>query len=155
MKTLLADPSVLRLVKVVTRADTIDLFVASIQRQACCPSCHWLSSKVHSPYRRTLADLPWQGVAVRLELGVRKFFCTNEACRQAVFCERLPSVVAPHRRHTLRLEEALTVIGFALGGRAAARTASKLGLTASATTLLRRVRQAAPPSASGAGAVTV
>jgi hypothetical protein len=39
--------------------------------------------------------------------------------------------------------EALTVIGFALGGNAGARVSQKLALGASANTLLRRVRSAA------------
>ncbi len=148
MKTLLADPSVLKVEKIVARTDTIHLFITSIQRRACCPCCHQPSSKVHSRYQRTLADLPWEGIGVQLKLGVRKFFCINHECLQSVFCERLPNVVAASARRTLRLNEALTVLGFALGGRAGVRAATELGLVASATTLLRRVRQAISPSAS-------
>jgi transposase len=149
MKTILADPSVLKVEKIVAHTDAIHLFVTSIQRRACCPSCDHPSSKVHSRHRRSLADLPWEGISVRLALSVRKFFCLNDACLQSVFCERLPNVVAASARRTLRLNEALTVLGFALGGRAGVRAATALGLAASATTLLRRVRQAIPPSASG------
>jgi hypothetical protein len=47
-------------------------------------------------------------------------------------------------RRTLRLNEALTVIGYALGGRPGSRAGHELGLEASPRTLLRRVRDAAP-----------
>jgi transposase len=78
---------------------------------------------------------------VRLRLRTRRHFCTNELCRQRVFCERLPNVVAAYGRRTVRLNDALTLIGFALGGEAGARTANSLGLIASGDTLLRRIRQ--------------
>jgi transposase len=62
---------------------------------------------VHSRYKRTLADLPWQGIRVYLRLQSRKFFCSNEECRQTIFTERLPTVVQPYARRTLRLDQAL------------------------------------------------
>src|SRR3954467_8524618 len=40
-----------------------------------CPLCHVAARRLHSRYERTLADLPWAGWTVRLELGVRKLFC--------------------------------------------------------------------------------
>ncbi|MDQ3684016.1 MAG: transposase family protein [Acidobacteriota bacterium] len=116
MKTILADPSALKVEKIIARADAIHLFVASTQRRACCPSCHQPSCKVHSRYRRAPADLPWEGISVRLELSVRKFFCLNDACLQKVFCERLPKVVAASARRTLRLKAVLQqlIIGYNL-----------------------------------------
>jgi len=53
------------------------------------PPCGWHSDKAHSRYQRFLADLPWEGVAVKLILSVRKFFCLNPDCRRRIFCERL------------------------------------------------------------------
>jgi transposase len=102
-----------------------------------------MSSRVHSRYIRTAADLPWHGVPVRLELHTRRFRCRNSHCPKRIFCERLPSVVAPYARKTVRLHVALELIGFAVGGEAGARLAKALGLTASPDTLLRRVRQVA------------
>ncbi|TPE39726.1 transposase family protein [Pontibacter mangrovi] len=40
-----------------------------------CPLCRCPSSRLHSHYRRTLADLPLCGKQVRLQLYSRKFFC--------------------------------------------------------------------------------
>ena len=53
------------------------------------------------------------GWAVRLELHVRRFFCPNKACLRQIFTERLPSVVAPYARRTIRLTDLFTLIGFA------------------------------------------
>src|SRR5262249_36515039 len=68
------------------------------QAQAACPKCQAPSRRVHSRYLRTVADLPWQGVAVHLELSVRRFFCRKASCPQRIFCERVPALVAPHAR---------------------------------------------------------
>jgi hypothetical protein len=46
--------------------------------------------------RQRLTDLPWGEITVKLELQTRKFFCDNDECRQRIFCERLPEVVAPY-----------------------------------------------------------
>lgn len=144
MKTLLADPAALRLEKIVNFPDHIMLFVVSKQSGSLCPRCELSSAKVHSRYARHLADLPWEGIRVSLHLRVRKFFCQNSDCKQSVFCELLPEVADPYARRTLRLNDALEVIGYALGGRPGARAADRLGLTASPRTLLRRVRDSAP-----------
>jgi len=143
MKFLLADPVALKLAKIIPQAGEITLVVETAQNKAVCPDCQTASSRPHSRYERRLADLPLAGTAVRLRLRTRKFFCSNEDCHRRIFCERLSSVVAPYGRRTLRLNEALTVIGFALGGNAGARVSRRLALGASADTLLRRVRSAA------------
>jgi transposase len=143
MKTLLAAPDLLALEKITLRPEAVVLVVNTCRPSACCPRCQAPSVKVHSRYVRSVADLPWQGNAVRLELHTRKFFCRNVDCPQKVFCERLPQVAEWYARQTCRLNEALALIGFALGGEAGARTAVKLGLRVSPDTLLNRIRQAA------------
>jgi len=96
---------------------------------------------------RQVADLPWQGIALRVQLRVRRFFCTTPACQQAIFTERLPGLVAPYARKTIRLTQVLEVIGMAVGGEAGARLLTALGMTASPDTLLRLIRRAAVPGA--------
>src|SRR5829696_6575532 len=54
-----------------------------------CPVCGEPAERVHSRYRRTLADLPWARFAVCFHLKVRRFFCDNPACPRAIFAERL------------------------------------------------------------------
>ena len=119
--THVADPRQLRLESMNASEQTITLIMTTIQPRACCPRCHQSSVRIHSRYARTVADLPWLGVAVRVELHTRRFFCRHPACTQQIFCERLPAVVAPYARRTLRLAHALQVLGFALGGEAGAR----------------------------------
>lgn len=86
---------------------------------------------MHSYYTRKVADLPWHGGAVRLEFRTRRFRCKNSLCTKRVFCERLPQVVAHYARKTVRMEEALRLIGLLLGGEAGARAAAKLAMTSS------------------------
>ena len=106
-----------------------------------CPLCAQRSQKVHSRYNRTIADLPWRNVCVTLKIQARRFFCINRYCDREIFCERLAEV-APYARKTDRLEEALLLIAFELGGEAGARFARELGLLVSADTLLGRIREA-------------
>lgn len=145
LSTLLADPEAIRLEKIVPDISSLTLVVRTTRAQAECPRCHDPSTRIHSYYSRTVADLPWHGVAVKLELRTRRFRCRNSLCLTRIFCERLPRVVAHYGRQTVRLDDALRLLGFLLGGEAGARAALKLAMAASPDTLLRRVRRAAPP----------
>jgi transposase len=142
---ILADPRTLQLEVLVPSPTQIVLVVHTKQPSARCPRCSHPSRRVHSRYVRTVADLPWQGVAVQLRLHTRRFRCLHPTCPQRIFCERLPGVVAPHGRRTLRLDEALRLMGFALGGEAGARLACRLGMRVSPDTLLRGVRRPSYP----------
>ena len=114
---------------------------------ACCPQCRQLTRRIHSRYTRAAADLPWAGTVVRLVLAVRKFFCTNQQCAQRIFAERLPTVVAPRARTTVRLHDVLRAIAFAVGGEAGARLCRRLRMATSPATLLRLIRSSAPAPA--------
>src|SRR5215207_9519426 len=145
--TLLADPEAIRLEKIVPSHSSLTLVVRATRTQAECPRCQRPSTRVHSYYTRSVADLPWHGVAVRLELRTRRFRCRNSLCTKRVFCERLPRVVAYYARQTIRLDDALRLIGFLLGGEAGSRAALRLAMRTSPDTLLRRVRAAVRPCA--------
>jgi transposase len=123
--------------------NSIVLRLTTVAPYVACPLCGVHSGRVHSRYERTLADLPWNRVAVRIHLRSRKLFCGNPACERSIFTEPLPELAARYARKTLRLQEAFYIIGYALGGKAGARVALGLGLTTSPDTLLRRVRQVA------------
>jgi len=138
--TLIPDAGRLRLECLSATDAVIRMVVASTQQEAPCPVCRRTSSRIHSHYVRTLADLPWNGVAVRLQLTVHRFFCAAEDCRRRIFAEQLPSVAAPYARRTIRLTEVLELIGFALGGEAGARVVKGLSMQASPDTLLRVIR---------------
>jgi transposase len=146
-KTPMLGPASLELERLLIEPHGVSLFVSTATSRARCPVCGHRSGRVHSRYERTVADLPWHGVPVTLHIRVRRFACNNSSCERAIFAERLEEVAA-YARKTDRLQEALLLIGFALGGRAGARVAKELGLLASRDTLLRKVRSEPLPDSS-------
>jgi transposase len=124
----------------------IALAITPTAGSACCPSCGAPSDRVHSHYMRTVADLPWRGRRVVLRITVRRFRCRSAGCPRSIFCERLPAVLAPHARTTDRLTDAHRAIGFAVGGEAGSRLASRLAVPTSGDTLLRRVKATPLPA---------
>jgi transposase len=106
-----------------------------------CPVCQRRSDRIHSWYRRRLNDLPWEGIPVRIELQVRRFFCGSDGCPQRIFTERLPKTASRYARRTSRLSFAIEQITLALGGSAGSRLAEQLGILASDSTLLRQLRR--------------
>jgi transposase len=127
-------------------AERLTLVVTTTQATAVCPVCAQTSSRIHSRYARTVADVAWAGWPVRLQLQMRRFYCTNPRCVRTTFVERLPAVVAPFARRTVRLAQTQCAIGVALGGEAGARLAQRQGMPVSPDTLLRLVRQLALPT---------
>lgn len=138
---LLADPAAIEIDAFVSNTDSITIRVHSIQPVAFCPDCNEPSGSLKCRYLRQIADLPWHGVAVRLELHTRKFRCRNELCQRKVFCERLLNVADVYARKTVRLNEAIVLLAFALGGRPGSKTAIRLNLPASKDTLIRLIRR--------------
>jgi len=108
--------------------------------EAACPICHTLAQRVHSHYTRTLHDVPCGTKALRLVVQVRRFFCDQEACPRKIFAERLSALTQVSAQTTTRFVRGLAEIGFALGGRAAARLGAVLGWRQSRSTILRTLR---------------
>jgi transposase len=121
--------------------DGLTILVASEVETARCPLCSEPAFRVHSRYLRTLADLPWATLSVRLQVHVRKFFCDNDACPRRIFAERLEGVAEAHAHRTDRQHDSLIAIAVALGGEAGARLAASLGMPVSPDTLPRLIRQ--------------
>jgi transposase len=66
-----------------------------------CPFCGSISARVHSRYRRQLADLPFAGRVVRVSLTARRFRCMTALCSRRIFTERFSDdVLAPRARRT-------------------------------------------------------
>lgn len=104
-----------------------------------CPLCLQETVRIHSRYRRTVADLPSGGRRVVLSLLMRKFFCDTAQCPRRIFTERLPDFIQPWARLTDRLCRSLEAIGFATSGEAGSRLAPQVGIAVPPTTLLRRM----------------
>ena len=154
--TILPDPEHLRLLGVVGDAEGIVATVAAMALTSVCPQCGYPSRRIHSHYVRRVADLPWQGIAFRLELHVRRFFCDRLECSQRIFTERLPGTVAPSARTTHRLRRLLQDVALALGGAAGTRLLGGFGIAGlrhgsariSRDTLLRVIRRMPLPTSS-------
>jgi transposase IS204/IS1001/IS1096/IS1165 family protein len=90
----------LQLESLSVEAARVTLLTKSCKSKALCSVCSSDSSRVHSRYLRTVFDLAWYGVCVKLKIRVRRFFCDELLARS---CPR--SLLAPVR--PARLEEAL------------------------------------------------
>lgn len=139
--TMLPNTTELRLDYLISEANSITMVVTTTRPGAHCCNCQQLSTRVHSQYWRSLADLPWNGIQVRLRLHTRRFFCSSLTCSRRIFTERLPATVAPYARRTTRLNEALQLLSFTTGGEPGARLATQLGMATSGDTLLRCIRR--------------
>lgn len=124
----------------------ITLSVCSTQVITQCPVCAHPTHRVHSHYKRTLADLPWADYSITLQLQVRKFFCINATCFRRIFTERIATVAAPWARRTQRMAKRLVAVGLALGGAAGERLSQQLDCAVSRNTILQLVsRLPLPP----------
>jgi len=117
----------------------ITLTVTAIAATAACPLCQQRSTTVRSTYTRTVADLPWSGMTVSLQVQTRRFACPVASCERKIFCERLTPFVAVYGRRTHDVRAALRRIVRALGGKAGARLAAHQGIGVSRMTLLRLI----------------
>src|SRR5512142_1139033 len=79
--TLLPDVSCLQLVHREADEQSLIANVTTTSSGAPCPLCQCHSESIHSRYTRMVADLPWAGWAVRLELHVRRFFLLEQGMR--------------------------------------------------------------------------
>ena len=122
------------------------IMVRSVAVASACPGCGTQSGRVHSRYRRHLADLPIAGRPVRVVVLARRFYCNAVLCGRRVFTERFDAdVLAPWARRTARLDHIVHHLGLALGGRPAASFARRLMMPVSKDTLLRVVRRRGSP----------
>jgi hypothetical protein len=99
----------------------ITLLISSTQAEPRCPECDVPARRVHRDDTRTLADLPWSDDRITWQLRVRTLCCRHTICPRRIFTERLPGLVAPWARRTVRLAAHLLAIGLALGGAAESR----------------------------------
>lgn len=108
------------------------------------PDCARPSRRVHSYYRRRLADLPCHGRPVMLHVLARRFRCLDPACPRQTFSEGLADITAVAARRPSRLSALQRHLALAMGGEAAARLACRLAMIASPDTLLWIIGAADP-----------
>ncbi len=125
---------------------TVRIDAATREESAACPSCSAPSQRVHSRYRRRLADTAITGREVVIVLRVRRLFCDNANCGRRTFAEQVPGLAARYGRRTLLLQRVLSAVALALGGRAGARLTGHLAARVSRMTLLRQIRALPDPA---------
>ena len=129
------------MIEQITRVDSVVEIAARARGSgAVCPDCGQRSCRVHSRYRRCLADAAVGGQPVRIRLLVRRFTCASTTCRRRTFVEQVDGLTVRYGRHSLLLREMLQTIGLLLAGRAGARLSRRLATPVSRMTLLRLVR---------------
>ena len=143
---ILVDPATVQLQELTRDTDHgIMLMMSTLPATAVCPSCLHEAGRVHSRYHRTLADLPWADVSVRIVLRVRRFFCDTPDCSRRIFTERLPTVARPWARRTTRLATLQQQIGLVVGGAGGAVLCQALACPISIDGLLALVRRSPLP----------
>ncbi|MGI4940604.1 MAG: transposase family protein [Janthinobacterium lividum] len=73
-------PAALHVVQILPAPDRVTILTTPKPSGGACPLCGAASSRVHSHYTRTLADLPWQGRAVTVQVRARRFRCATAGC---------------------------------------------------------------------------
>ncbi|MFF4364466.1 ISL3 family transposase [Streptomyces sp. NPDC001604] len=104
-----------------------------------CPDCGTPARRVHSRYRRRLADAGLGGRPVVIDLCVRRLFCDTARCARRTFAEQVAELTVRYGRRTVVLAEMVQAIALALAGRAGARLAAVLSIPISRSTLLNVV----------------
>jgi len=87
--TLILNGAEVKLVYLRQKAGTVQIELRASQPSSLCPGCSRRSTRSHSRYRRSIADLPWEGRTVEILLEARKFFCENKRCPWRIFTEPL------------------------------------------------------------------
>lgn len=106
-----------------------------------CSGCGTVSARVHSRYRRRLADGAAGGQETAIDLEVRRFFCDNTACVKRTFVEQVERLTFRYGRRTIGLQRLLEQVALALGGRAGERLAAHMAAPVSGSTLLRLIHR--------------
>lgn len=106
--------------------EVLTLTLAAIAPEACCPVCATPSPRLHSHYHRQATARPWGSLTVRLSLWVRRFRCGTSTCPRRIVTERLPHLLGPDARRTIRAQEVMRAIALALGGEGGARLTTHL-----------------------------
>jgi transposase len=142
--TLLPGPELVQLDYLSAEADLLTVVLSSRRASVECPDCGQPAKRVHSGYRRRLADRPWNGIRVRLQLHARRWFCDHPECSRRIFTERFPGLTRRYAHRTEAQAQTLHRIAYVLGGEAGARLAQDVALPVSPDTLLRQLRQRGP-----------
>jgi transposase len=102
-------------IAVVEQRDGLVVVTGRVRAQtARCGHCQQPSRRVHGRYQRRLRDVAVAGMALLLQVQIRRFRCDNTGCPAKTFAEQVEGLTTPHARLTAGLKVMLTQIGLAL-----------------------------------------
>jgi len=139
-KLLLPENANLTLENIHIDAEKITVTARANRNECLCPECGAVSHRVHSRYRRTIADLASSHRQVTHSIRVRRFFCDNNLCHRHTFVEKLDDFASPFARRSTRLATQQQAVGLAVGGETGAKLSTMLAMPISGDTVLRLVR---------------
>ncbi|MFB7294207.1 ISL3 family transposase [Actinacidiphila glaucinigra] len=111
-----------------------------------CPDCGRGSARVHSRYRRTLADVAVGGRPVVIGLSVRRLFCDSPGCGRRTFAEQVEGLTVRYQRRSRLLQHLVEMAGVLLAGRGGARLLQILKVPLSRTSVLLHLMRLPLPS---------
>lgn len=120
------------------------LIAHSTDKQASCPLCQQVSSRLHGFYYRKPTDLPLSDKPVRLRVRLRRFRCLNPVCPKRTFGQPCQDWLPAFARRTNRLAHAQRSVAMMLGGQAGSRLLTYLYMPTSHDTLIRLIRKWQP-----------
>ncbi|MEU5893860.1 transposase family protein [Streptomyces sp. NPDC047461] len=111
-----------------------------------CPDCGRESARVHSSYRRTLADVVVGGRPLLIGLSVRRLFCDGADCARRTFAEQVEGLTVRYQRRSPLLQHLVEMAGVLLAGRGGARLLHIVKVQLSRTSVLfHLMRMRLPP----------
>ncbi|WP_184134772.1 ISL3 family transposase [Deinococcus humi] len=125
-------------------ADVVSLHLSSCAAEQPCPRCQALSGSIHSHYERRFQHLPWGGLAVDIQLQVRRLGCRN-GCPVRTFAEQFPNLVAPYARYSTAVCRLFQQFVLRVGGEGGQKLLASLPFHASGDRLLAEQHVALPP----------
>ena len=154
-KLLLPENTNLAVENVVIEAKKITVSTRTTGMVYPCPDCDTVSGRVHSRYRRTIADFASGDRQVTHSVQVRRFFCDNEVCHRRTFVETPDGFAEHFARRSTRLAVQQQTIGRMIGGEPGAALSTMLAMPVSGDTIRRLVRDATLPDTSTARVIGV
>jgi transposase len=124
----------------ITKDKKCIITVESNRREAKCPYCGVLSSKIHSIYKREFQDLPIQDKQVIILIKNRKMLCLNPKCNHKTFSERFDFIKYKARK-TERLIEKILNLSSRVSSVAASTILKDYTATISKSTVCRLLKK--------------
>ncbi|MEU9456786.1 ISL3 family transposase [Streptomyces sp. NPDC048277] len=138
---------VVRVERVWSTGGVVRIAARTRELPVACPDCSRGSTRVHSRYCRTLADVAVGGRPVLIGLSVRRLFCDAPGCGRRTFAEQVEGLTVRYQRRSPLLQHLVEMAGVLLAGRGGARLLRILKAPLSRTSVLfQLMRMPLPPA---------